>query len=1659
MKRLLAIVLVVVVLIGCCQVSALGDQDTNDEVMGDTFGNMTEEQYDPEIDKQLLEDIQEEDFGLQGVTDDARFVVLVLDSSIKTEGKILDAEKQAALLFCETAMRSDEAYYIAIVSISTNPCVVCTFTDDVESIHKAVNDIQSGGQRNVNTALALAEGLLSREKKNNAEMDSADIILFSTGLPDAGETSDSKFYTGESAGFSEKTFETAKRIKEEECNLFVVRVFNEDAEVDIEQWTTLVDDITRGERIIDDSEDEPNANVFELIILNEPINEDEDLYFDDVSLSQFWADEVLSQIQDDDIVDTENAQHDPESVDDLREQSAIEQSDQDTYDDLVAQAITNNTPEATPQIGGEVVIVSEEDENIELEATLHQEPDEQVIANPVDSYDEPENTSLPEPDTEPDSEIVQEVKTEEVVSNEDPVLGSAAMEHALETEPPEVQEEERAIDNEEPISLDGGQESELLHISGNGSVRFNVLILDTSGSMSGTPEDIQKQAALKFCESVLRAQGENFVAIVSLNSHANTVCDFTSDINVLETAVNNMYASGGTNINEALEAASALMDSAVAIYPEGIRNIILCSDGCPESGSIALFGHYSIFDSLSYYAYANKAYSTAETIKEKGDTIYSLGFFHSLSGSELNFGRRVLLDISSGSNFYFEIVDANDLEFTFGEVAETITDQGAEAVEFHYSSGGDYTATCYYTDNYFQESAYDFNISLATMSLSFAMSAFGSDRTEDYRDKSMNARDLLIELGFPADQIATNDWYTVKPTTDSIGLVVGSKQMEDDGETYTLIAMAVRGGGYGREWASNFTIGTSGQHQGFNEAKEEAIQFLQSYISTHSIEGKVKFWITGYSRAAATANLVGGALDQGVSFANINYDNDDVFVYTFETPAGAREEDDIHNEKFNNIYNIINLSDPVPYVAPEYMGFDRYGIDWFLPSAQTTSNYWVQCDYMLQQYESLPSQTRIDYVVDDFKMKKLDLTIDLFGEGIKIVQDDIQNPFSQGVFLSQYVTIISAEFIRSRENYVKSYQDDIREVCKVCFGFEDGPLEDFVNAFLKEAEEHWADLIIPIITNNNSFLIQSRSADDVILEWLQAALQETGISDIDSGQLAQAAADLSILAIDLAVSHPNYLTTAIANGSGLGAAHYPELCWAWLSSMDPNYNGKLLSLNNGNYRIIHINCEVDVTVTDDNGDVIASIINDEGQDVGTSILCGVDADGQKIVILPIDEEFNIDIIGRVDDEVSYGISEYSAGAGNVVRNINYFDVPVMAGETLEANVPAYTDYEIKTDTLMGSSVTYTLLDNNGDPVEPDSDLLGDDASTYYDVVVSAYDDNMGIVSGSGLRLYGDYAMVEAFPAEGYVFEAWQDNGTPVSNEAEYRFCVMEDTSLVAVFRESEPTTTPTPAPNTPIPTPTATQNTPTPQTVVVTTAPQGINSWTITFDPNGGETDITSASTNTDGFLTSLPIPTKDGFDFAGWCDENGKTISTSTMFTRDQTIQACWVEGGEGVYLVAVGADGTWVKGSHQDFTFTLAGDLDSIRSIAVDGSNIRANAYSVDANNRNITIVSGYLEGLPVGEHEFSFTFKDGECSAILHVINAAATPSPTADIVSAPVETTSSSNKTFTVVILIVLFLACAGGVVAAVMIWRTKKKREEQKYYTDRSDPWARQLDNK
>lgn len=209
---------------------------------------------------------------------------------------------------------------------------------------------------------------------------------------------------------------------------------------------------------------------------------------------------------------------------------------------------------------------------------------------------------------------------------------------------------------------------------------YTALLLDVSGSMNGTAIAKQKEAAISFCKTMSETDARHYVCIISFNENAKEICAFTNDLAALTNAVNATRANGGTNTNAALLLADtklkAVNDSAAKV----VKNIVLCSDGIPEDGTTytGSDGRYTSQDHYCY-AYANAAYNTAKTLKRSYD-IYTLGFFHNLSGDSLTFGQRFMKDLQSDG--YFEVQNPDELVETYEQIAnEIIVNQGANNLE------------------------------------------------------------------------------------------------------------------------------------------------------------------------------------------------------------------------------------------------------------------------------------------------------------------------------------------------------------------------------------------------------------------------------------------------------------------------------------------------------------------------------------------------------------------------------------------------------------------------------------------------------------------------------------------------------------------------------------------------------------------------------------------------------------------------------------------------------------------------------------------------------------------------------------------------------------------------------------------------------------------
>ncbi|MBP5291907.1 MAG: hypothetical protein J6Y90_04755 [Lachnospiraceae bacterium] len=490
---------------------------------------------------------------------------------------------------------------------------------------------------------------------------------------------------------------------------------------------------------------------------------------------------------------------------------------------------------------------------------------------------------------------------------------------------------------------------------------------------------------------------------------------------------------------------------------------------------------------------------------------------------------------------------------------------------------------------------------------------------------------------------------------------------------------------------------------------------MGQYLSEQGITGPVKLWITGYSRGGAVANLVGGELDnwsdmiailgekgfideqseeaEAINYyvagfdllknADISFTKEDIYVYCFEPPAGRLISEDRtasaddtkvvqkNEEYYGNIFNIVNPNDLVIYSVPAAYGFGRYGIDLCLPVQGVTDGYDEMEEKVSEIYDDLDSGG--EYLDEDFRMKKLDVRWKLARKGRWInvtpalVVNDMDNQMSQGAFLLDYMTFFAKDIVGSRQRYASVYEDELRELTGTIFGGTEEQNEIFAKSLAIRAQNHVGTAAR---TYRNYLLLRllRGSADRTMLwqlvsDWLNTSMTDAGFEDYSPEIVDRAGKDLSPLMSQLVIRRINYFVTFMENIELIGWTHMPELCFAWLTSMDSNYFpgaepvfdeggfGKVMAaladqageyeypedadVAEGDEEESGAVAEVDPIGTDDETDKATSTGTDSGADETTST--GADSRADKVTsITPkIRKQVTTGILSRILKQKNY----------------------------------------------------------------------------------------------------------------------------------------------------------------------------------------------------------------------------------------------------------------------------------------------------------------------------------------------------------------------------------------------------------------------------------------
>lgn len=522
----------------------------------------------------------------------------------------------------------------------------------------------------------------------------------------------------------------------------------------------------------------------------------------------------------------------------------------------------------------------------------------------------------------------------------------------------------------------------------------------------------------------------------------------------------------------------------------------------------------------------------------------------------------------------------------------------------------------YYNDDYFNNPASEYNPSLASASACLALAGFSATASTDFDNSGDNASDLLKSLGF--DKYKSNKDGISKPRADSFGVYIASKKLNDS----TLIAITVRGAGYLAEWASNFTIGHNNKFaQGFYDASEIYLTALREYINEFNIKGKIKIWTSGYSRGGAAVNIAAGRIDDGlyenmnIISDNVQYTKDDIYAYSFEPPAGRIIQDTKSNEIFekginySNIYSVLNLNDPVPFVAPINYSFVRYGTDLFLPDIITDLDYENQINLVKAKMNKLKNKDTIGtYSINNFTEASLFTPLNR-------INNRYVNP-SLHVYLNDLIALL-CNVLGNKDNYVDSLQTTITELFKFIYT-NVSPKESIINLginfgksiLLEDSDEV---LFYDIQHNLDKF---AKDFDPLLFNALKKYdlnLTHKEIENVIKG-ISKLLYNLLLAENGISIIKPLISQTNI---KALGSAHIPELLLCHISSLDSHYESSNLKVKES-YNILNIHTEGNFELKI-NG---KTYIYFENNEIRSSLAIKKLSDGYSIY-LPSDAEFEI----------------------------------------------------------------------------------------------------------------------------------------------------------------------------------------------------------------------------------------------------------------------------------------------------------------------------------------------------------------------------------------------------------------------------------------------------
>jgi len=608
-----------------------------------------------------------------------------------------------------------------------------------------------------------------------------------------------------------------------------------------------------------------------------------------------------------------------------------------------------------------------------------------------------------------------------------------------------------------------------------------------------------------------------------------------------------------------------------------------------------------------------------------------------------------------------------------------------------------------------------FNTDLVKMSMRVAMAAMDPNEYTGTPKRATYIKDLMTKLDFQYDEgkerkngrLYDKDIQYVNPDGNTIGTAIGSRRIKNGDKEATLVLVAVRGGGYLNEWAGNFNITDADNweqpdiHYGWDIASDTVVKRIQNHLQRYNITDldNTKIWITGYSRAAAVTNITAAKLDDG-AIKGIKRNN--IFAFCFECPKGTKKQD-YNDSRYDNITNIVNLADIIPLVAPnnhQFWQYNRYGITHYIPDS---------VGYKPSIYRQFRTSMLYKYkkILGDYCGENKSGKIRYDTEDLRKLANSAFEFASTQNSVNRNLVAALTYLIPLPHEYMTIYQGDLWN-----YGY---------SVFSENMD------LYKVIRNIVDHARYTRKAVAPILA-----------TTVNANPRIEKKKELDYLAIN----------------------HYPELQLAWIDTLSKE--DYFPESSAGRMHII-ANCPVNITVKNNEGAVIGKIIEDKPIEMDEGIGTYIDENGQKVVVIPTNSNYDINITSTDNSNVSLTREVFSEN--NIFPNDleSYLSISMNKGESINAQI-------------ISSNVV--VKDPSGIILTPDINQKGESIAVYQ---VSSNVVGSGSIVGGGGFINGEFCQMSATPIGNAEFLGWEVDGEIKSTELLYRFSVLKDVLITAKF--------------------------------------------------------------------------------------------------------------------------------------------------------------------------------------------------------------------------------------------------------------------------------------